>query len=224
MLPRTLEPELMDSLDEALAYDQMDHRQVNASFVSDLLEVWDGCGAALDLGTGTARIPVELCRRAPEAKVLAVDLAPSMLEVARLNIELDGLDGDLGRIQLALEDSKRLGIEESQFDCVFSNSLVHHLAEPLDALREAVRVARPGGVLFFRDLCRPNDQAIVDRLVEQYAKDESPLAQSLLRQSLQAALTLDEMQALVGQLGFPADTVRMTSDRHWTWSARRTSN
>jgi hypothetical protein len=39
MIPRTLEPEVMDSDAEALTYDHMDHRDVNARFVSDLLAV-----------------------------------------------------------------------------------------------------------------------------------------------------------------------------------------
>jgi hypothetical protein len=39
--------------------------------------------------------------------------------------------------------------------------------------------------------------------------------------SLRAALTLDEVRNLVTTLGFAPDTVRPTSDRHWTWAARR---
>jgi hypothetical protein len=38
--------------------------------------------------------------------------------------------------------------------------------------------------------------------------------------SLRAALRLEEIQEIVEQLGFPADTVRATTDRHWTWQAR----
>ncbi len=38
MLQRILEPELMDSPEEALAYDAMDHGEVNRKFVDDLLE------------------------------------------------------------------------------------------------------------------------------------------------------------------------------------------
>ena len=37
MLPRTLEPEVMDSPEEARDYDAMDHAEVNRKFVDDLL-------------------------------------------------------------------------------------------------------------------------------------------------------------------------------------------
>jgi hypothetical protein len=43
----------------------------------------------------------------------------------------------------------------------------------------------------------------------------------LFRDSLRAALTLNEVRQLVGELGFEGDTVQTTSDRHWTWSARK---
>src|SRR5262245_28528158 len=54
MLPRVLEPEVMDTEAEARDYDAMDHATVNRAFVADLLALWDGRGTALDLGTGTA--------------------------------------------------------------------------------------------------------------------------------------------------------------------------
>jgi hypothetical protein len=38
----------------------------------------------------------------------------------------------------------------------------------------------------------------------------------LFRASLHAALTLEEVRAMVAPLGIPNDAVRMTSDRHWT--------
>ena len=75
MLPRVLEPEVMDSAAEAHDYDAMDHAQVNRVFVADFLAVWDGRGQVLDVGTGTAQIPVELCRRVDGVRVVGIDLA-----------------------------------------------------------------------------------------------------------------------------------------------------
>ena len=64
MIERVLEPEVMDTPDEAIAYDEMDHSYVNRLFVDDYLSgVPEGVNDLLDLGTGTARIPIEMCRR-----------------------------------------------------------------------------------------------------------------------------------------------------------------
>ena len=53
-LKRVLEPEVMDSVEEARDYDQMDHAAVNDVFVTDLLASGEIAGEVLDLGTGTA--------------------------------------------------------------------------------------------------------------------------------------------------------------------------
>jgi ubiquinone/menaquinone biosynthesis C-methylase UbiE len=148
MLTRILEPEVMDTPAEARDYDSMDHREVNRRFVDDLLaamrEFWPEVLPAklLDLGAGTAQIPIELCRRAKNISVVAADAAQQMLIVAQKNIDRAGLQR---QVTLELADAKRLGEADSTFDGVISNSIIHHLPEPLLCLREAVRVTKPGG-------------------------------------------------------------------------------
>ena len=220
MLPRTLEPELMDTPEEARDYDAMDHRAVNERFVSDFLAAIGaelGEGEVLDLGTGTALIPIELCRRHEECRVTAVDLAIQMLELARYNLEVFS---QTSRIQLQLIDAKELPFESGRFAAVMSNSIVHHIPEPLSVFREARRVTAIGGWLFFRDLLRPPSADAVEHLVRTYAGNENEHSQQMFRQSLHAALTLEEVRAFVESLGFPADTVQATSDRHWTFMAK----
>lgn len=218
MLARQLEPELMDDPQEAVTYDEMDHSEVNRRFVDDLLAGGPVGPDILDLGTGTARIPIELCGRVADCRVLASDGAISMLDVARYNVAVASMDY---RIQLHRGDAKALEIDDETFDAVISNSLIHHLPEPERAIAEIVRLTRPGGRIFVRDLCRPDSAEAVEELVERIAGSEAPAAQTMFRQSLYAALTLDEIQALVAQHGFPPEDVTMTSDRHWTWQSRR---
>src|ERR1700685_3605724 len=85
-LPRTPEPEVMDTEEEARDYDAMDHAEVNGRFVADLLAARPEGAGGLDVGTAPARIPIELCKRAPKAKVVGIDLAEHMLTVARENV------------------------------------------------------------------------------------------------------------------------------------------
>lgn len=217
-LPRVLENEAMDSMQDAIDYNNMDHEQVNRAFVGDLLAAGEFHGEILDLGTGTALIPIELCRRHPDCYVMAVDMAISLLDIARYNIEIAMLTD---RIQLDHVDAKQLPHGNDRFAAVISNGALHHIPEPTVVLREAVRVIAPGGLLFFRDLVRPEDQAALQRLVETYAGQENDRQRQLFADSLHAALTVEEMRGLVAQLGFDPDTVQATSDRHWTWSARK---
>src|SRR5947207_15975397 len=124
MLARVLEPEVMDSADEAHDYDAMDHAQVNRVFVADFLAVWPGDNPILDVGTGTAQIPIELCRQSSRAEVLAIDLAEHMLAVGRDNVRKAGLSQ---RIRLEQLDAKHLPHGAGAFAAVISNSIIHHI-------------------------------------------------------------------------------------------------
>ncbi len=218
MLPRVLEPEVMDSLEEAHDYDAMDHSQVNAVFVADFLTVWNGRVPVLDVGTGTAQILLELCRRAAAVQVVGIDLAEHMLLVGRHNVARAGLTD---RVRLEHCDAKQLPYPDSSFGAVISNSIVHHIPEPARVLAEMVRVAAPGGVLFIRDLLRPPDDGTVRRLVASYAGDANAHQRQMFEDSLRAALTLAEIRGLVAGLGYDPEQVRQTTDRHWTWQGVR---
>ncbi|NQV28547.1 MAG: class I SAM-dependent methyltransferase [Rhodopirellula sp.] len=228
MLPRTLEPEVMDTAQEAADYDSMDHSSVNRLFVDDLLSAANSAGFSerlasqsnwlriLDVGTGTAQIPIELCQRPVSVEVLAIDLAAEMLRLADRNVRGAGFQD---RILLQHVDAKELPFDDGEFDWVISNSIIHHIPEPLDCIREMQRILKPGGLLFVRDLMRLNSNEEVEGIVAQYAADATDEQRQLFHQSLHAALTVPEMAELLESLGWPASTVAPTSDRHWTVTA-----
>jgi ubiquinone/menaquinone biosynthesis C-methylase UbiE len=206
----------MDSPEEAGAYDAMDHGQVNRVFVADFLAFRPTCESVLDVGTGTAQIPIELCGQDPKVRVLGVDLAEHMLAVGRANVRRAGLEK---RIELRRVDAKGLPLASGSFDAVLSNSIVHHLPDPKVALAEMVRVTAAGGGLFVRDLLRPESDAAVKQLVQQYAGEADAQQRQMFEDSLRAALTLEEVRALVVAIGFDPSRASQTSDRHWTWAA-----
>ena len=213
MLLRNLEPEVMDSAEEARDYDAMDHGTVNRVFVTDFLAIWDSGSPILDVGTGTAQIPIELCRRHRQVDVTGIDLAKEMLKVGAENVRRAGLDD---RIRLQRVDAKQMPFGALSFSAVISNSIVHHIPEPAGVLREMIRVLYPGGAVFIRDLLRPPDAATLQRLVSTYAGDANAHQQKMFADSLHAALSLDEIRAMVSALGYDPIEVRATSDRHWT--------
>ncbi len=231
-LKRILEPEVMDTAEEARDYNAMDHSAVNQQFVVELLSfacnsngnVSDpgsvDLGDVLDLGTGTALIPIELCRQNENCRVMAIDMAVHMLELARYNIEANGL---IERISLAQVDAKQMPYDDGMFNTAISNSIIHHIPEPLACIQEMVRVTDEGGIIFVRDLMRPENDQQVKHLVETYAGQENEHSKKMFDDSLRAALSLEEIQQMVEQLGFDPLTVSATSDRHWTWSAVKPS-
>ena len=71
MIPRVLEPEVMDTPSDAHDYNTMDHSAVNRAFAADFISFCPAPSSPiLDVGTGTALIPIELCRQHPPKTLL----------------------------------------------------------------------------------------------------------------------------------------------------------
>ncbi len=215
---RTPEPPPLSPYLEAAEYHAMDHGEVNRRFVDDL-----ACAAVgpqvVDLGCGPGAIAIELCHRFDSVQVLAIDSEVEMLEIAKREIDIAGL---LDRITLQHADVCVMDeYDDEMTDTVISNSLLHHLDEPRLGLQSAIRLLRPGGRLFIRDLFRPSSLEETERLVALHVGEENENAQQLFRQSLLAALTLEEIREIAGGLGIAAEHVQMTSDRHWTMDWHR---
>lgn len=214
-MQRVLEPEYMDTPDEAESYQAMDHSAANASVVARFLELGGGrCQRVLDLGTGPGDIPILLAQRTPQGPhITAVDAAATMLALARPKLPPLGLQQ---RIAFEQADVKQLPYADQSFDGVFSNTILHHIPEPVGFLRECARVFRPGGVLLVRDLCRPADEHAAWRLCDLHAAGATAQQRQLLFASLCAALTLDEARQCARDAGLGRAQVLMSSDRHYS--------
>jgi ubiquinone/menaquinone biosynthesis C-methylase UbiE len=222
MIPRVLEPEAMETVEEVRQYDAMDHSEVNSRFVNDFLAVHGPCrgGEILDVGTGTARIPIALAGADRQARILALDLSEVMLAQAALNIAAAEMNS---RIRTYKGDAKALldSFGPGVFEGVISNTIIHHIPDPLPALETMAVLITSGGTVMVRDLARPDTLDDIARLADTYAAGESPEARALFVASLNAALTLVEIRSLIARLGLTPEDVTMTSDRHWTWTWRR---
>ncbi|MEG4446958.1 methyltransferase domain-containing protein [Microcoleus sp. AT9_B5] len=212
-MQRVLEPEVMDSLEEAIEYDSMDFTEVNAAFAQSAAALGPVFGNVLDAGTGTARIPIALCELRPEWKLTCIDLSANMLKVGAENVEKAGARS---QISLELIDAKAMPYPDNYFDMVISNSIIHHLPDPLPFLQEVKRVLKPQGAILLRDLLRPEKAEIRDNLVNLYAGDCNAHQKQLFSDSLQAAFTLDEVEEMMQNAGLDKLRIYESSDRHWT--------
>lgn len=217
MLPRTLEPEVMDTPEEAQSYDAMDHSGPNAAFVERLVRL-GAHGRVLDIGTGPGHIPLLACDALPDVRVVGVDLAENMLAIAE---EHRRRSPHADRVEFRVADAKGLAFDDASFDTVSSNTILHHIPDPRPFLREARRVLKPGGVLLVRDLFRPTSAAVVDDLVGAYAGDEPEINRELFRASLHAAFTPAELRALADEAGLGDAELVIDSDRHMSLQRSR---
>ena len=208
---RRPEPELMDLPEEAAAYARADFSAVNAAFVERLLELTRDRThlRAIDLGTGPGDIAIRVARARPRWQITAVDASEAMLAIARR----EGPSHSCANLEFMLGDAKGTGLPDRSFDVVFSNSLLHHMPDPLPLWREIARLAAPGAVIFLRDLMRPDSEANARRIVEQYASTESTLLKEEFHRSLLAAFNVEEIAQQLRKANLPLE-VAASSDRH----------
>ena len=212
-MKRILEPEVMDTREEAEAYDAMDHSVVNTAFVERVVELGASEGHFLDLGTGPAQIPIFLAQSCPRIRITGIDLSVNMLALGEQHVaEAELAD----RIALECVDAKDLPYSDQSFDGVVSNSIIHHLPNPMAAVREISRVIRPGGLILIRDLMRPDTPEAAQALVDRYAADDTPYQKKLFYDSFLAALTIPEIKAMLAQTSLTDAIVVQSSDRHWS--------
>ena len=122
----------------------------------------DSMGRLLDIGTGTGRL-LELFAPRIIAGV-GIDASRSMLALARARLSRQGLDHCLVR----LADMYRLPLPDAGFDHVVLQMVLHYAEDPEAALREAVRVLRPGGTLVIIDLAQHDNQDAMTRLAHRW--------------------------------------------------------
>ncbi len=213
-MQRILEPEVMDTWEEAIEYDAMDFTQVNTAFAKEAIALGSKqASLVLDAGTGTGRIPVLICQMCPQWQIVAIDLAANMLQIAAQHIQQANLQA---KIRHELVDAKKLPYEDGVFDMIISNSLVHHLPDPLPFFQELKRVTKPNSGILIRDLIRPVDEATMNALVESIGNEYDSHQKKLFRDSLHAALTIDEVNQLISDVDLAGVKIYQSSDRHWT--------
>lgn len=212
-MERILEPEVMDTWEESIDYDSMDFTEVNTVFAQSAINLGPKIGKILDAGTGSARIPIIIAKLSPQWHLTCIDLSANMLKVGAINVENAGVKS---QVKLELVDAKEMPYQNQEFDMVISNSIIHHLPDPLPFLREVKRVLKSNGGLFLRDLLRPQDRETTDNLVEMYAGDCNEHQKRLFRDSLHAAFSLTEITQMLEEAGLTDVKIYQSSDRHWS--------
>jgi demethylmenaquinone methyltransferase/2-methoxy-6-polyprenyl-1,4-benzoquinol methylase len=99
----------------------------------------------LDLATGSGDLALAIQRRLPEARIVAADFSPEMLEVARRK----------GVANTVVADAVQLPFESGSFDVVTVAFGLRNMADWDRALSEMARVLRPGGHLLVLDFSIP---------------------------------------------------------------------
>jgi len=103
---------------------------------------------ALDVGCGGGLLSEALARSG--AQVTAIDLAPAVLDVARLHLHESGLAVDYREISV-----EALAAElPARFDVVSCMEMLEHVPDPASVIGACARLLKPGGHVFLSTLNR----------------------------------------------------------------------
>lgn len=113
-----------------------------------LLPYLDPGLSLLDVGSGLGTITLDLAQRLAPGRVVGIDREQRLIDDAA------GLAHDRGQTnaEFRVADAYALPFPDGSFDVVHIHQLLHHLATPVAALREARRVLKPGGLLAAREV------------------------------------------------------------------------
>jgi len=214
-MQRIPEPELM--LDEAqvLAYAEADFAEPHDHLINLLLERFPDLPespAALDLGCGAGDISRRFASALPQATVHGVDGSPAMLEIARRMTREEGLEQRVTFAEVLLPAPPPAGVG---CDLIFSNSLLHHMADPHAFWGTVRNWAGASGRVFVMDLLRPPSQEVAAEIVSRYSGSEPEVLRTDFFNSLCAAFEVSEVEAQLDRAGLGSLQIETVSDRHF---------
>ena len=215
-MPRILEPELMDDPEQALAYARADFEKENQGFVDRFREYFPDFieGHILDLGCGPGDIPVRFARALPSCRITGVDASEPMIGLAGVAVKQAGL---ADRIIFRCERFQAVSLVEP-VDAAVSNSLLHHVPNPLQFWYRLRQLVKPGSPVLVMDLLRPDSPEEAQAIVDRYAAKEPEILRRDFYRSLLAAFTEDEVAAQLAEMNLSRLIIDVVDDRHWVAS------
>ncbi len=215
-MKRTLEPELMEDPEQALAYARADFEKENQGFVDRFRQYFPEFteGHILDLGCGPGDIPVRFARALPACRITGVDASEPMIGLAGVAVKQAGL---ADRIAFRCERVQAVSLVET-VDAVVSNSLLHHVPNPLQFWYRLRQLVKPVSPVLVMDLLRPDSPEEAQAIVNRYAAKEPEILRRDFYRSLLASFTEDEVAAQLAEMNLSRLIVDVVDDRHWVVS------
>ena len=213
MMKRVLEPEVMDDPEQVLAYAEADFEQENQGFVDQFFSLYADLESPhiLDLGCGPGDIPIRVARRHSTCRVTGIDASQPMIAYAEQAVQKAGFQD---RVQFLCQRFQDVNLS-SPADAMISNSLVHHVPNPLRFWYSLKTLLKPGAPILVMDLLRPESPEAAQTIVDDQAASEPERLQNDFFHSLLAAFTEDEVAAQLAELNLSRLMVDVLDDRHW---------
>ena len=208
----------MDDPEQALVYARADFEKENQGFVDRFREYFSDFseGHVLDLGCGPGDIPIRFAQALPSCRITGVDASDPMIGLAVETVKRVGL---ADRITFRCERFQAVSLVEP-VDAAVSNSLLHHVPNPLQFWYRLRQLVKPGSPVLVMDLLRPDSLEEAQAIIGRYAEKEPEILRRDFFHSLLAAFTEDEVAAQLAELNLSRLLINVIDDRHWVVGGR----
>jgi ubiquinone/menaquinone biosynthesis C-methylase UbiE/uncharacterized protein YbaR (Trm112 family) len=130
---------------------QLDEIDLTEKQIDDAATKWEeiidtiglGAPAAMEIGAGTGTLTLALRRTSVVSRLVATDVSVQFLRELRLRV------GDDPAVSVIVCDSNERHFQPEVFDLVVGRSILHHLLDYEDTLRNCCDMLRPGGAAVF---------------------------------------------------------------------------
>ena len=204
-MERTVEPELMEKVDQVNSYAKADFSQEENNLINQIsyyllkneinLSEED---LIVDLGCGPGNISEKLSIKWPRANVVGIDGSKEMILKAESKRKNSLKRGKLNNLRYIFADIKNLELSKitthKNITLLVSNSLVHHITYLEDFFNCIKRLSTNKTVNFHKDLRRPNNEKSALKLKEKCSNKYDDILTNDYYASLKASYTLKELR------------------------------
>jgi 2-polyprenyl-3-methyl-5-hydroxy-6-metoxy-1,4-benzoquinol methylase len=203
----------MDEPAQARAYAEADFSEPNELFTMAVTErlAERPPGRLIDLGCGPGDICLRMARHLPGWHIVGLDAGPNMLALAAEAVASAGAADRIDLVCARLPDHG----QKAPFDTVVSNSLLHHLPDPMSLWQCVAQLAGPGAYIQIMDLHRPDSVARARWLVDHHAAEAPDILRQDFYNSLLASWTIEEVRDQYERAGLQFLRLSRPTERHW---------
>lgn len=208
---RIPELELMEGIEQAHSYAYADFNESNNLFIKNLFKLSkiNHETKILDVGCGDGEIPIKIFKK-QICDITAVDGSGSMLVEFYKKLKTNNISSI--KVVKSLIDNKLF--IDNKFDIVINNSLIHHIKDIFSFWKNLTRLIKDDGLILCMDLIRPDNENILDKLVQTYGGNNLTLKKDF-ENSLRAAYTIEEVKNQLNKINNISFTIKSVSDRHF---------
>lgn len=141
----------------------------------------------VDVGCGSGHSLPKLAQRFAPRELIGLDIDPQMLHAARDEAQRAGIAP-----RLIEGSSSRMPLSDASADMLFCHQTFHHLVEQEEALREFLRVLKPGGILLFAESTRRYIHSWIIRALFRHPMEVQRSAPEYLQMLRQAGFVVPE--------------------------------